>query len=360
MSQHKEDPAVPDRPLIASVKDAFERVLGRWKVDPAAQEMPRPTQDQFRALVADVRARGLVERISTYTDANGENVVLDGLSRLAACLEAEVEPLFKEVERPAEALAVVLSLNLTRRHLSSVQRACIAVRHYLPTVRREAQERMRAGRTHPPEHSPEGPSRKGEAVEIAGRQAGVSGKLVRQCERIADPRKGDTDLFQAMWDGLVPSMPAAQRLLKLPKTERRDVLMRIRDGAGIREAVKQRRPTARRRSAQKTQSNCRTANTGNEKSTARRKTVVTPEMPLSANELVREVKRLFRRLPETARSEALAVLAGWVEQHTQPKAMKDPGWPQPQEETDDVGSIEAPKKANKKSTEERCAQETAS
>ena len=58
--------------------------------DPLASLFPLLDGDEFDALVADIRAYGLRQRIVLL-----EGVILDGRNRYAACLEAGIEPRFE-------------------------------------------------------------------------------------------------------------------------------------------------------------------------------------------------------------------------------------------------------------------------
>ena len=72
--------------------------------------------DEFDALVADVRAHGLRQRIVLH-----EGAILDGRNRYRACIEAGIEPLFRTVQRRAARAYVISPLNLARRHLNESQ-----------------------------------------------------------------------------------------------------------------------------------------------------------------------------------------------------------------------------------------------
>ncbi|ALN93833.1 parB-like nuclease domain protein [Lysobacter gummosus] len=76
--------------------------------------------DQFRQLVEDIRANGLLHPVLLLDDK-----VLDGRHRYRACLECGVEVRFSPFEGTDPA-AFVISENLARRHLNDSQRALVA------------------------------------------------------------------------------------------------------------------------------------------------------------------------------------------------------------------------------------------
>lgn len=109
------------------------------KAHPLADLFPLIEGSDFDALVDDVRAHGLRERIVIL-----DGMILDGRNRFRAGVAAELfsdgDPptpgsagfikwfgLF-DCERDGDPLAYVLSLNLSRRHLNESQRAMIAAR----------------------------------------------------------------------------------------------------------------------------------------------------------------------------------------------------------------------------------------
>jgi ParB-like chromosome segregation protein Spo0J len=111
----------------------------RLTAHPAANIFPMLDGEEFEALVADIRAHGQRDPIKV----DGDGKVIDGRNRLRACRRLGIEPEVQEVDTD-DAVALVLSLNLVRRHLTSAQRAFVALevkRQY----EAEARRRMRAG-----------------------------------------------------------------------------------------------------------------------------------------------------------------------------------------------------------------------
>lgn len=103
---------------------------------PASGVFPLMDDAGLAALVEDVRAHGLLEPIVLH-----DGLVLDGRNRLRACELAGVEPRFVEW-RPDGMTPVewVVSMNLHRRHLTTAQRAALAL-DLLPHLEEEARER---------------------------------------------------------------------------------------------------------------------------------------------------------------------------------------------------------------------------
>lgn len=87
------------------------------KFHPYAEIFPLIEGDDFAALVADIEAHGLQEKIVRY---GGK--VLDGRNRFLACQKAKVKPQFRDFKgTDEEALAFAWSANVHRRHLSASQ-----------------------------------------------------------------------------------------------------------------------------------------------------------------------------------------------------------------------------------------------
>lgn len=90
---------------------------------PVAALFPMLADDELADLAADIAERGLLQPI--VLDADGR--ILDGRNRLAACEMASIEPRFEtyDGEDPA---GYALAVNLSRRHLTTGQKAVVAAR----------------------------------------------------------------------------------------------------------------------------------------------------------------------------------------------------------------------------------------
>jgi hypothetical protein len=87
-----------------------------------ANLFPAVEGPDLHSLAQDIRQHGLREPITLY-----DGKILDGYARYRACVQAHVEPHFRQYtgENPLE---FAISANLQRRHLSQGQRAMIAAK----------------------------------------------------------------------------------------------------------------------------------------------------------------------------------------------------------------------------------------
>jgi hypothetical protein len=91
------------------------------KRHPLSAAFPNMPEDDFGALVADIKANGLQQHGWTY-----EGQILDGWHRYQACEEAGVKFRYEEY-RGSDPVAFVKSRNLERRHLTASQKAAAVV-----------------------------------------------------------------------------------------------------------------------------------------------------------------------------------------------------------------------------------------
>lgn len=94
-----------------------------YKIHPAADLFPMLGEEKLVTLKNSIIASGQHFPIITW---NGH--IIDGRNRLKACQMAGIKPKFKAMDFAGETAAVtyIISTNLTRRHLTTSQRAMIA------------------------------------------------------------------------------------------------------------------------------------------------------------------------------------------------------------------------------------------
>ncbi len=163
----------------------------------ATQIFPMMSDEELKALAEDIKQNGLLNPVVLY-----RGLILDGRNRLKACEIAGVEPCFVEFDGD-NPVAFVISQNIKRRHLTTEQRAALAL-ELLPELEKEAEGRKRAGVTirpevvHLEERIPQGSGRAPQSTDLAGKVVGVSGRVVRQLKAI---RETDPDKFNEVVKG---------------------------------------------------------------------------------------------------------------------------------------------------------------
>ncbi len=178
---------------------------------PYSEFFPLLEGDDLDALAKDIKSHGLIHPIVL---CNGS--ILDSRNRCRAYRIAGIPPRYEEFEgSEAEAMDYAVSLNLILHHLSTPQRAVLALQ-LLPHEKEKALTRMKAGKTDPTQNNVEGKG-KGEAIQIVGKKVGVSGETVRQANKMADTAP---DVIKAIVSGVVKTMPEAIKLTKLDKKTR--------------------------------------------------------------------------------------------------------------------------------------------
>lgn len=186
-----------------------------------------------------------------------EGKILDGRHRYETCIELGLEPRVREFEGDiAEAFSHSVALNLSRRHLTTVQRAAAGAGI------KEFQERILAERAEPlpePEPEPEPqPSSEEPAEEpapkpkkpkqpsarkinkrardIASQQVGVSARAIDVASKIKEEAP---DVFERMLAGTAGSLPDAKKVTSLPAEVREKVHALVDEGTKLKAAIKQ-------------------------------------------------------------------------------------------------------------------------
>jgi N6-adenosine-specific RNA methylase IME4 len=116
--------------------------IGKYRVHPVASLFPLLEGKELDELVEDIRAHGLREEI--LVDEQGR--ILDGRNRANACLRLGIEPA-TTLWQPGpgdSVIALVVSLNVKRRHLDPSAKAVLAEK-LEPMFASEAKQRQRHG-----------------------------------------------------------------------------------------------------------------------------------------------------------------------------------------------------------------------
>lgn len=154
-------------------------------------------------LVDDVREHGLLEPIVLL---DGE--ILDGRNRLRACELAKVEPAFVEAKlNGLSPVEYVVSHNLHRRHLTTGQRAALAL-DVLPRLEAEAKERQRLSEGRGVKGSPVSDDLLGRADEKAAALVGLGRSTIATAKAI---QQRDPEVIDRMRAGEIETVEAARR-----------------------------------------------------------------------------------------------------------------------------------------------------
>lgn len=174
---------------------------------------PSQTDEEFVGLVADIKANGQRDPCLRF---GGK--VFEGKHRWLACEKLGREPLVIEWSPKAhdpkaidgEMLALVLSKNLHRRHLSQSQKAIIIARYL--------QSEMGVNQFTP---SP------GQTQKSAAESVGVSRVTMNQAAAVV--RNGAEEVVDAVQHGEV-SVKDAAKVVTLPKKEQRAAVKKVKEG----------------------------------------------------------------------------------------------------------------------------------
>jgi len=107
------------------------------KYHEVASVFPLMVGEDFENLKADIADNGLREAVWLHPDGS----IIDGRNRHRACIETNTAPRFRTWDGQGSLVTFVVSMNLHRRHLTSSQRAVVAL-EVLPMLEAEAKERQ--------------------------------------------------------------------------------------------------------------------------------------------------------------------------------------------------------------------------
>jgi hypothetical protein len=154
--------------------------------------------------------------------------VLDGRNRLKACRLAGVTPKFIQWHGHGSPVEWVVSMNLMRRHLSSSQRAVVAL-DLLPLLEKEAKDRQQFSRSIRQSSAKKcaDQSHNGKASEVAARITRTNARYVEAAKSI---QKQAPELLDQIRNGKV-KIPEATALAKEPPSKRGRMLRDMENGS---------------------------------------------------------------------------------------------------------------------------------
>jgi hypothetical protein len=196
--------------------------MPKHRYHPACLLFPKLGDEELQELAADIKARGLLHDIVTF-----QGQILDGRNRLAACEIAKVKPRFREWDGEGSPVEWVISENLIRRHLTSSQRAVIAL-DLLPLLEAEAKERQRLslGRGKKGVKKLGTSSTNGRASQVAARITKTNSAYI---EAVKSIQREAPELVESIRSGRI-RVPQATELAKLPDAKRKQAIRRIENG----------------------------------------------------------------------------------------------------------------------------------
>ncbi|MEI8248840.1 MAG: ParB N-terminal domain-containing protein [Lentisphaerota bacterium] len=133
--------------------------------------------------------------------------LLDGRNRWRACRELGRMVKYVEWHGPGTAEEMILAINLRRRHLTTGQKAAIAVK-LLPFIEQQAAKRSKSGKA----ADPGAKLHQGRSNELAGEQVGVSSRSVAKAKKI---QKDSADIFHQLFTGQI-TIGQAEKMIKQP------------------------------------------------------------------------------------------------------------------------------------------------
>lgn len=153
-------------------------------IHPAAELFPLIQGDDFEELVADIAANGLLEPV--WVTADGD--LLDGRNRVRACHQTGTQVTTRTYEG-SDPVGFVVSLNLKRRHLTTGQKAMLALEvESLIAVEAKVRQGTRTDLygADIPADLRECSARQRESSERAAAVVGTSGRAVSQAKRVRE------------------------------------------------------------------------------------------------------------------------------------------------------------------------------
>lgn len=187
-----------------------------WPTHPAAELFPLLADDELRELADDIRTHGLHEPVWLCADPDQGWLLLDGRNRARACQLAGVAIVTRHYVG-SDPIGFSISQNLQRRHLTTGQKAAVAVQaeplYAAEAKRRQVESGAQFGRgqqSKVPADLPEPKPAERESRERAAKTAGTSGRAVSQYKRVAAAAE---DLAEKVRSGAL-ALDRAERMIR--------------------------------------------------------------------------------------------------------------------------------------------------
>jgi len=207
---------VPAASVSSNITESEDQQFAPYKVHKFAKRYPLPDDGQFQEIVQDIRKHGLRRPIVTTGDGQ---CIVDGRVRFLACKQAGIQPRFTKLSPDHTDETVweyVWSANLYRRHLTSDQRALLAV-SYAEEIADEAKQRQKLHGGTAPGRKKTLPPQQGvtvsdnprlrETTTVAARKHGVSRDKVQHAVTL---KRRAPDLYAQIEQGKVTVSEAWQ------------------------------------------------------------------------------------------------------------------------------------------------------
>jgi ParB-like chromosome segregation protein Spo0J len=231
---------------------------------------PAMSEVDLEHLRTSIEKQGQLEEILVF-----EGKILDGRHRYEACLALGIEPKLRTFEgTQLEAFSHSVARNLSRRHLTVVQRAAAGagIKEFQTKILSAAKPKVEAApaveeqpkveapapeidvsidetppapkpaRT-PSRHPPSAKKINAQARQLASDRVGVSGRAIDQAEKI---KQQAPDVFERMLKGQAGTMPDVKRVTALPPETREKVHALVDSGKQLRAALKEVAPAPER------------------------------------------------------------------------------------------------------------------
>lgn len=178
-----------------------------------ANIFPMMQADELDELKRDIATNGLKEPVWLHPDGS----IIDGRNRYLACKDVGIIPEYRTWNGKGSLVSFVVSLNLHRRHLSSSQKAAVAV-ELLPMLEAEAKERqIRKPKNSVVEIFPQQNSDQRKSRDQAAKLTGTNGRYVSDVKKI---KADKPEVFEQILQGDLTITDAKRQI----KEEKREII----------------------------------------------------------------------------------------------------------------------------------------